>query len=86
MFKGDRYKDPVVFLEDIGLAVVRLINSVNSAGKKVNVVMTCKLVKTDPATGEDTFTIAHIRSKVHVIYDNVNEDYVEMKERILENF
>ena len=48
--------------------------------------MTCKLVKTDPATGEDTFTIAHFRSKVHVIYDNVNEDYAGMEERMLENF
>ena len=86
VFKGNDYKHPVVFLENTGPAVVRLINSINSAGKKVNGVLTKKLVKSDPVTGEDTYTVIHRRSKVHTVYDNANEDYDDMRERMLENF
>ena len=61
--KGAGYKDPCIFLDSTTPAVIRLIDSVNSAGKKVNVVLICKMMKTDPATGENTYTVAHFRSK-----------------------
>ena len=85
-FKGDGYKDPVFFLEQTTASAVRLIDSIGSAGKKVNGEFTLKLVKSDPVTGKDTYTVIHCRSKVHAIYDNANEDYADMRDRMLENF
>ena len=52
LVKGDGYKDPLIFLKSTAPTVERLIDSVNSAGKKVNVVLICKMMKTDPATGK----------------------------------
>ena len=49
LVKGDGYKDPLIFLKSTAPTVERFINSVNSAGKKVNVVLICKMMKTDPA-------------------------------------
>ena len=43
-------------------------------------------MKSDPVTGKDTYTVIHCRSKVHTIYDNANEDYTDMRGRMLENF
>ena len=45
-----------------------------------NAVLTCKMVKTDPATGKHTYTVAHFRSKSHTMFDNV------CSEQLLENF
>ena len=50
--KGDGYNDSDVFLKSTAPAVERLIDSIGSAGKKVNVVLICKMMKTDPATGK----------------------------------
>ena len=85
-FKGAGQKDPAVFLDQTVDATVWLIGSINSAGKKVNGVLTLKLVKSDPVTGKNTYTVIHCRSKVHTIYDNANDDYAGMRERMLENF
>ena len=79
-------QDPAVFLESTAPAVERLINSINSAGKKVNVVLTCKMVKTDPATGKNTYTVAHFRSKTHTMFDNVRDEYSVICKRVLGNF
>ena len=85
-FPGGAHKDPVIFLEQTSASAVRLIDSINSAGKKVNGVLTLELVKSDPVTGKDTYTVIHCRSKVHIIYDNANDDYADMRGRMLENF
>ena len=85
-FKGTGQKDPVVFLDQTVDATVWLIDSINSAGKKVNGVLTLKLVKSDPVTGKNAYTVIHCRSKVHTIYDNANDGYADMRERTLENF
>ena len=85
-FKGTGQKDPVVFLNQTVDATVWLVDSINSAGKKVNGVLTLKLVKSEPVTGKNTYTVIHCRSKVHTIYDNANDGYADMRERMLENF
>ena len=85
-FQGGVHKDPAIFLEQTAAPTVRLIVSINSAGKKVNGVLTLRLVKSDPVTGKDTYTLIHCRSKVHIIYDNANGDYADMRGRMLENF
>ena len=86
LVKGDGYKDPLVFLKSTAPTVERLIDSVNSAGKKVNVVLICKMMKTDPATGKTTYTAAHFRSKTHTVFDNVRDEYTIICDRVLENF
>ena len=58
----------------------------NSAGKKVNVVLICKMMKKDPATGKTTYTVAHFRSKTHTMFDNVRDEYTIICDRVLENF
>ena len=83
--KGDGHKDPLIFLKSTAPTVERLIDSVNSAGKKVNVLI-CKMMKTDPATGKTTYTIAHFRSKTHTMFDNVRDEYTIICDRVLENF
>ena len=84
---GKTFKDPRVFLNVTTPAVKGLINSINSVGKKVNTVLVCKMVRSDPATGKKTFTIAHFRSKTHNIVgkDDVAAKYTVMKEKMLES-
>ena len=65
MIPGGGFKGPVVFLESTTSAVERLINSIDSVGKKVHTVLVCKMVRTNPETGKDSFTIAHFSSKTH---------------------
>ena len=48
--------------------------------------MICKMVKTDPATGKNTYTVAHFRSKTHTMFDNIRDEYSVIWERVLENF
>ena len=86
LVKGDGYKAPLIFLKSTAPIVERLIDSVNSAGKKVNVVLICKMMKTDPATGKTTYTVAHFRSKTHTMFDNVRDEYTIICDRVLENF
>ena len=87
MIPGGGFKDPLVFLESTTLAVERLINSINSVGKKVHTVLVCKMVRTDPETGKNTFTIAHFSSKTHsmISEEYVKNEYLTMKEKMLEN-
>ena len=84
---GGIFKDPKVFLDVTTPTVKRLIDSIDSVGKKVNTVLVCKMVRSDPATGENMFTIAHFRSKTHNIVgeDDVATEYNEMKEKMLES-
>ena len=84
--KGDGYKDLLIFLKSTAPTVERLINSINSAGKKVNVVLICKMMKMDPATGKTTYTVAHFRSKTYTMFDNVRDEYTTICDRVLENF
>ena len=87
MFPGGGFKDPLVFLESTTPAVERLINCTNSVGKKVHTVLVCKMVRTDPGTGKDTFTIAHFSSKTHsmISEEDVKNEYPTMKEKMLES-
>ena len=87
MFPGGGFKDPLVYLESTTPAVERLINSTNSVGKKVHTVLVCKMVRTDPETGKDTFTIAHFSSKTHsmISEEDVKNEYTTMKEKMLES-
>ena len=84
---GDGFKDPVVFLESTTPAVERLIISIDSVGKKVHTVLVCKMVRTNPETGKDTFTIAHFSSKTHSLIseEDVKNEYSVMKEKMLES-
>ena len=84
---GTNFKDPKVFLNVTTPSVNGLINSINSVGKKVNTVLVCKMVRSDPATGKKTFTIAHFKSKTHNIVGEGNfaDEYVVMKEKMLES-
>ena len=84
--KGDEYNDPDVFLKSTAPAVGRLIDSIGSAGKKVNAVLICKMVKTGLATGKKDYTVVHFRSKTHTMFDNVRDEYSVICERVLENF
>ena len=77
---------PDVFLGSMAPAVERLIDSINRAGKKVNVILICKMMKTDPATGKKDYTIAHFRLKTHTMFDNVRDEYSAICECVLENF
>ena len=87
MVPGGGFKDPLVFLESTTPAVERLINSINSVGKKVHTVLVCKMVRTDPETGKNTFTIAHFSSKTHsmISEEDVKNEYPTMKEKMLES-
>ena len=84
---GINFKDPRVFLNVTTPAVKGLINSINSVGKKVNTVLVCKMVRSDPATGKKTITIAHFRSKTHNIVGegDVAAEYDVMKGKMLES-
>lgn len=84
---GDGFKDPEILLESTTSAVDELINSTDSVGKKVHVVLVCKMVRTDPETGRDVITIAHFRSKTHsmISEEDVRNEYPVMKEKMLEN-
>ena len=87
IINGNGFKDPTVFLESTTPAVERLINSIDSAGKKVYTVLVCRMVRTDPETGKDTFTIAHFSSKTHsmISEEDVKNEYPIMKEKMLES-
>ena len=86
MIPGGGFKDPTVFLESTTPVVERLINSINSVGKKVHTVLVCKMGRTNPETGKDTFTIAHFSSKTHsMISEDVKNEYPAMKEKMLES-
>ena len=87
MIPGRGFKDPLVFLESTTPAVERLINSIDSVGKKVHTVLVCKMVRTDPETGKNSFTIAHFSSKTHsmISEEDVNNEYPTMKEKMLES-
>ena len=87
MIPGRGFKDPLVFLESTTPAVERLINSIDSVGKKVHTVLVCKMVRTDLETGKNTFTIAHFSSKAHsmISEEDVKNEYPAMKEKMLEN-
>ena len=87
MIPGGGFKDPVVFLESTTLAVERLINSIDSVGKKVHTVLVCKMVRSNPETGKDTLTIAHFSSKTHSMIneEDVKNEYPTMKEKMLES-
>lgn len=67
--------------------VERLINSTNSVGKKVNTVLVCKMIRSDPATGENVITIAHFRSWTHSIISagDATTEYEIMKTKMLES-
>ena len=84
---GDGFKGPVVFLESRTPAVERLINSIDRVWKKVHAVLVCKMVRTNPETEEDTFTIAHFSSKTHsmISEEDVKNEYSVMKEKMLES-
>ena len=84
---GKNFKDPRVFLDVTTRTVKRLIDSIDSVGKKVNTVLVCKMVRSDPATGENTITIAHFRSKTHNIVgeEEITTEYDMMKEKMLES-
>ena len=84
---GGGFKDPAVFLESTTPAVERLINSIDSVGKKVHTVLVCKMVRTNPETGKDTITIAHFSSKSHsmISEEDVKNEYPIMKEKMLES-
>ena len=87
MIPGGGFKDPVVFLESTTPAVERLVNSIDSVGKKVHTVLVCKMVRTNPETGKDTLTIAHFSSKTHsmISEEDVKNEYPIMKEKMLES-
>ena len=88
MIPGGAFKDPNVFLERTTAAVGRLINSVNSVGKKVHVVMVCKMVRTDARTGKDTIAITHFSSKTHSMIsdEDFGNEYPTMTAKVLESF
>ena len=83
---GGEFKDPTVFLEITTPVVERLINSIDSVGKKVHTVLVCKMGRSNPETGKDTLTIAHFNSKTHtMISEDVKNEYPTMKEKMLES-
>ena len=84
---GGILKDPRVFLDITSPAVKRLINSIDSVGKKVNTVLVCKMIRSDEATGKIVITIAHFRSKTHNIIseEDITTEYNIMKEKMLES-
>ena len=83
LVKGDGYKDPLIFLKSTAPTVERLIDSVDSEGKKVSVFLVCKMMKTDLDTGKTTYTVAHFRSKTHTVFDNVRDEYTIICDRVL---
>ena len=87
MIPGGGFKDPLVFLESTTPAVERLINSIDSVGKKVHTVLVCKMGRTNPEIGKDTLTIAHFSSKTHsmISEEDVKNEYPVMKEKMLES-
>ena len=87
MIPGGGFKDPLVVLESTTPAVQRLINSIDSVGKKAHTVLVCKMVRTGPETGKNTFTIAHFSSKTHsmISEEGVKNEYLTMKEKMLES-
>ena len=87
MIPGGGFKDPVVFLESTTPPAERLINSIDSVGKKVYTVLVCKMTRTNPETGKDTITIAHFSSKTHsmISEEDVKNEYPIMKEKMLES-
>ena len=87
MIPGGGFKDPLVFLESTTPAVERLINSINSVGKKVHTVLVCKMGWINPETGKDTLTIARFSSKTHsmISEEDVKNEYPTMKEKMLES-
>ena len=48
-------------------------------------MLICKMVKTNPAMGEETYTISHFRSKTYSIINNTENEYSVMVEEMLEN-
>ena len=87
IIKGDDNVDPTVFLNSTSHKVIRLINSIDSVGKKVHTILVCKIVRADPETAKDTFTIAHFSSKTHsmISAEDVETEYPIMKEKLLES-
>ena len=87
MIPGGGFKDPLVFLENTTPAVERLINSIDSVGKKVHTVLVCKMVRTNRETGKNTITIARFSSKTHsmISEEDVKNEYPTMKEKMLES-
>ena len=85
---GGGFKDPIVFLDVTTPAVERLINGVDSVGKKVHTSLRLKLVRSDPSTGTKHYTIVHFRSKTHNIIseEDTTTEYQIMKEKMLESF
>ena len=53
----------------------------------VHTVLVCKMVRTDPETGKDTFTITHFSSKTHsmISAEDVKNEYLVMKEKMLKS-
>ena len=84
---GGGFQDPTVFLEITTPVVERLINSIDSVGKKVHTVLVCKMGRSNPETGKDTLTIAHFNSKTHTMIseEDVKNEYPTMKEKMLES-
>ena len=87
MIPGGGFKDPLVFLESTTPAVERLINSIDSVGKKVHTVLVCKMGRTNPEIGKGTLTIAHFSSKTHsmISEEDIKNEYPTMKEKMLES-
>ena len=87
MIPGGGFKDPLVFLENTTPAVERLINSIDSVGKKVHTALVCKMGRTNPETGKTNLTIAHFSSKTHsmISEEDVKNEYPVMKEKMLES-
>ena len=85
---GGGFRDPRTILDITTPAVKRLINSIDSVGKKVHTSLKLKLVRTDPESNTNQYTISHFRSKTHsmISEEDVNSDYEVMKEKILESF
>ena len=79
--------DPSYFLTITEDEVKTLINS-ETEPRNVRMSLACEMVRSDPKTGEEVFTIAHFGSKNHKLIgtDDTEETQDIMREKMLKSF
>lgn len=68
--------------------VENLVNNTNSVGKKLKTVLVCHMVRSDPNTGKNIYTLALFNSDTHSIVTDKDSttEYKVMKAKMLESF
>ena len=81
---GSNSEGPIAYLDRTQDEIRRVVTEVPGT-RKVYTVLECHMVREDPSRGEQMFTSHFARSKVHVIHNNFDNEYVTMREKMLES-